>query len=139
MPLEGCSTMEPALFTGKFGTNFILIDLSSGAPSYNPASLSYKYFKINLESKKIPNDKELHEFIRIIRDNKNDEVLFGVHCNYGYNRTGYFICAYLILEEKMNVEAALKLFANNRAPGIRHQHYRDSLHLRFTPYQLITE
>lgn len=131
--------MEPLSFSEKFGSNFVLIDLSSGAPSYNPVSLNYKYFKINLESKKIPNDNELNDFMKIIRRHRNDDVIFGVHCNYGYNRTGYFICAYLIVEEKMSVDAALELFATHRRPGIRHQHYCDSLYLKFTPHQILSQ
>uniref|UniRef100_A0A8K9X6Q3 RNA guanylyltransferase and 5'-phosphatase n=1 Tax=Oncorhynchus mykiss TaxID=8022 RepID=A0A8K9X6Q3_ONCMY len=42
----------------------------------------------------------------------------GVHCTYGFNRTGFLICAYLVEKMDWSIEAAVAAFAQARAPGI---------------------
>lgn len=54
-----------------------------------------------------------------------------VHCHYGFNRTGFFICSYLIQEQGMPVEQALNAFKKVRSPGIRHSHFINELYVRY--------
>ena len=43
-----------------------------------------------------------------------------VHCHYGFNRTGFVICCWLIEEEGYTVKEALEAFKEARPNGIRH-------------------
>ena len=137
MPFSEYEKMNPNHFQAKFNNSrFILIDVTYGRPSYNPNVLPFQYYKISLESKKVPTIKEIDSFLKIV-DALHSDTLIGVHCNYGYNRTGYFICSYLILKMKFKVADALALFAEKRPPGIRHQHFISSLFERFTKHSVL--
>ena len=57
--------------------------------------------------------------------------LIGVHCHYGFNRTGFFICSYLIEREGYGVQAAIDEFARGRPKGIKHAHFLDMLWVRY--------
>jgi protein-tyrosine phosphatase len=57
--------------------------------------------------------------------------LIGVHCHYGFNRTGFFLVCYLVEEEGWRVEDAIDAFQRARPPGIRHPHFIDALHVRY--------
>jgi len=54
-----------------------------------------------------------------------------VHCHYGYNRTGFFIASYLIEKEGYRCEDALDEFAAAKPPGIKHDHFIDTLFMRY--------
>ena len=43
-----------------------------------------------------------------------------VHCHYGFNRTGFVICCWLMEEVGYTVNEALEAFKNARPNGIRH-------------------
>jgi protein-tyrosine phosphatase len=51
----------------------------------------------------------------------------GIHCSYGFNRTGFVVCCYLIEELGLTPEAALKAFAKSRPPGVKHQDFVEEL------------
>ena len=55
----------------------------------------------------------------------------GVHCHYGYNRTGFFIVCYLVEKEGYSVQDAIDEFAKKRPPGIKHDHFIDTLFVRY--------
>ena len=57
--------------------------------------------------------------------------LIGVHCHYGFNRTGFFIASYLIERESYTVQQAIDIFTEKRPPGIRHEHFVDTLFGRY--------
>lgn len=61
-----------------------------------------------------------------------DEYYVGVHCHYGFNRTGYFIVCYLVERCGLQVQQALDVFAKARPNGIRHSHFIDRLALRYS-------
>lgn len=61
----------------------------------------------------------------------NDEALIGVHCHYGFNRTGFFIACYLIERLQYPVQRALDTFAAARPKGIKHAHFVDTLFVRY--------
>jgi len=54
-----------------------------------------------------------------------------VHCHYGFNRTGFFVVAYLIERMGWPLKDAMEEFARSRPPGIRHGHFIDELWGRY--------
>jgi len=59
------------------------------------------------------------------------EGLVAVHCHYGFNRTGLFICGYMIERLGYGVQEAIDAFKAARHPGIRHAHFIDELFVRY--------
>jgi pimeloyl-ACP methyl ester carboxylesterase len=57
--------------------------------------------------------------------------LIAVHCHYGFNRTGFFIVAYLIERLGWPLNDAINEFQRARPPGIRHAHFVDELWGRY--------
>lgn len=55
----------------------------------------------------------------------------GVHCHYGFNRTGFLIVSYLIERLGFRVQDAIDEFERQRPPGIRHGHFIDTLFVRY--------
>jgi hypothetical protein len=127
-----------------------VIDISHDNPVYNSRGLEQggiKYHKFPTVSKIPPTADEIAEFIslvdRLLLEEKTEDgkegpaldggekPLIGVHCHYGFNRTGYFIVCYLVERRGYSVQAALDEFARQRPPGIRHAHFIDSLFVRY--------
>ncbi|KAF2090375.1 phosphatases II [Saccharata proteae CBS 121410] len=61
-----------------------------------------------------------------------EKALIGVHCHYGFNRTGFFIVSYLVERLGWRLPDALAEFKTKRAPGIRHEHFVDALFVRYS-------
>jgi hypothetical protein len=59
------------------------------------------------------------------------ESLIGVHCHYGFNRTGFFLVCYLVERMKYSLPDAIREFELARPPGIRHEHFKDALFVRY--------
>jgi pimeloyl-ACP methyl ester carboxylesterase/protein-tyrosine phosphatase len=133
-------THSPPIFVSKWGDKIkAVIDISHETPVYDPRNLDdggIQYNKFATVSKIPPNAEEVGEFIALVERIKaeskpGDERLIGVHCHYGFNRTGYFICCYLIEKEKYTVHGAIEEFQTKRPPGIRHEHFLDTLSMRY--------
>lgn len=98
------------------------------------------YYKFPTVSKIPPTPGEVKDFVKLIdqlrwkteTSGREEEALIGVHCHYGFNRTGFFICCYLIERERYGVQQAIDAFAKARPPGIRHEHFLDQLFVRYT-------
>jgi protein-tyrosine phosphatase len=110
-----------------------------------------QYHKFPTVSKIPPTTSEVQDFIALVErlrkeirkkiassestnGGKRDvqsEPAIGVHCHYGYNRTGFFIVCYLIEKEGYRVQDAIDEFAKQRPPGIRHDHFIDTLFVRY--------
>ncbi|KAI4151088.1 MAG: hypothetical protein LQ340_003702 [Diploschistes diacapsis] len=115
-----------------------VIDISHESPVYNPQGLDdggIEYHKFPTVSKIPPTVDEVRDFVALVdrlRELKPDDGrLIGVHCHYGFNRTGFFICCYLIERRGFSVQQALDEFAKCRPPGIRHEHFVDTLFVRY--------
>lgn len=114
-----------------------VIDISHDSPVYDPKGLEdggIPYFKFPTVSKQPPQTDEVAIFIDLvdkIRAERRHKGLIGVHCHYGFNRTGFFLVSYLVERLDMRVEAAIDLFERARPPGIRHSHFIDQLHVRY--------
>ncbi|KAL7077720.1 hypothetical protein ACQ4LE_003067 [Meloidogyne hapla] len=72
------------------------------------------------------------DFIQIIDDfldrNSDNDLLIGVHCSDGINRSGYLVCCYLICKLGWSSHDALNAFENARRSPIQRGSYIQSLH-----------
>lgn len=125
-----------------------VVDISKDTPVYDPAGLEragIRYHKFPTVSKIPPTDEEVHRFVvlvdRLRREQQTRAVeehwdegehAVGVHCHYGYNRTGYFIVCYLVERCEFGVQQAIDAFAKARPKGIRHSHFKDQLFVRYS-------
>lgn len=118
-----------------------VIDISHESPVYDPKGLDeggIEYHKFPTVSKIPPTAEEVKEFVKLVdrlrwtpNSPEADISLIGVHCHYGFNRTGFFLCCYLIEKEKFSVQQAIDEFRIHRPPGIRHEHFLDTLFVRY--------
>ena len=117
-----------------------VIDISHESPVYDPCGLQaggIEYHKFPTVSKIPPTREEVADFIELIDQlrseskEQDDDRVIGVHCHYGFNRTGFFICSYLVEKEGYEVQRALHEFSAQRPPGIRHEHFIDTLFVRY--------
>ncbi|KAJ5185189.1 Ribosomal protein S19e [Penicillium cf. griseofulvum] len=142
---------NPAAFSAKYrGRIHAVIDISHESPVYNPAEMEkggIHYYKHPTISKIPPTPDEARDFIALVnriqkdideemeqRTNEEKSLprpVVGVHCHYGYNRTGFLICCYLIEHLGFAVQDAIDEFNRCRPPGIRHGHFIDTLFVRY--------
>ncbi|MCJ1389965.1 hypothetical protein MMC18_002823 [Xylographa bjoerkii] len=131
---------SPAIFVKDWKDMIkAVIDISHESPVYDPRGLEsggIEYHKFPTVSKIPPTSEEVRDFITLVdrlrvSSSKKDDRLIGVHCHYGFNRTGFFICSYLIEKEGYSVQQAIDMFLEGRPPGIRHEHFIDTLFVRY--------
>lgn len=132
----------PDCFVGQWkGKIRAVIDISHESPVYDPKGLDaggIEYHKFPTVSKIPPTPEETRDFIKLVDrlrskppEAGSKDALIGVHCHYGFNRTGFFICSYLIEKEGYGVQQAIDEFGEHRQPGIRHEHFLDTLFVRY--------
>jgi protein-tyrosine phosphatase len=140
---------NPVLFSEKYrGRIYAVVDISHESPVYNPATMEkggIHYNKHPTVSKIPPTPDEARDFIALVdrlqreiddqmekcEDTTLPRPLVGVHCHYGYNRTGFLIVCYLIERLGFGVQDAIDEFNRCRPPGIRHGHFIDTLFVRY--------
>lgn len=143
---------NPVNFSAQYkGKIYAVIDISHESPVYNPATLEaggIHYRKQPTVSKIPPTPDETRDFIALVdslQEDINEQMakheeekiehavrpLVGVHCHYGYNRTGFLIVCYLIERLGYGVQDAIDEFNRCRPPGIRHGHFIDTLFVRY--------
>ncbi|KAF3394064.1 hypothetical protein F1880_005144 [Penicillium rolfsii] len=140
---------NPVLFSQKYRDRiYAVIDISHESPVYNPATMEkggIHYNKHPTVSKIPPTPDEARDFIALVdrlqreiddqMEKREDKTLprplIGVHCHYGYNRTGFLIVCYLIERLGFGVQDAIDEFNRCRPPGIRHGHFIDTLFVRY--------
>ena len=121
----------------------MVIDISHESPVYDPRGLEeggVEYHKLPTVSKLPPTADEVRAFIALVdtlrdhltRSDQPDDPVIAVHCHYGFNRTGFFIVSYLVEQVGFTLQDALNLFAEKRAPGIRHEHFVNELFVRYS-------
>lgn len=139
---------SPSEFVKKWGGVIKdVIDISHDNPVYNPQGLEkggVHYHKFPTVSKVPPTDAEIKGFIELVdkirdeqkerakRENWGDEYFVGVHCHYGFNRTGFFLVCYLVERCGYTPKAAIEHFAKSRPKGIKHEHFKDRLFVRYS-------
>lgn len=139
---------NPVTFSQEYHDKiYAVIDISHENPVYDPASLEkggIHYHKHPTVSKIPPTPDETKDFIALV-DRLEHEItdkmeesgedkprpLVGVHCHYGFNRTGFMIACYLIERKGYGVQEAIDEFERQRPPGIRHGHFIDTLFVRY--------
>ncbi|KAK0623505.1 hypothetical protein B0T14DRAFT_516405 [Immersiella caudata] len=119
-----------------------VIDISHDNPVYNPAGLEaagIRYHKFPTVSKVPPTDIEVKGFIELVdkiraaqKERQCESSMIGVHCHYGFNRTGFLIVSYLVERCGYTPIAAIEHFAQQRPHGIRHAHFKDRLCVRYS-------
>ena len=142
-------THTPRVFVSHWGAKNdkcrgirMVIDISHESPVYDPKGLEeggIEYHKFPTVSKLPPTVDEVRAFIGLVdalreqmRSKEEDKnAVIGVHCHYGFNRTGFFVVCYLIEREGYRLQDALDEFAEKRAPGIRHEHFVNELFVRY--------
>lgn len=117
-----------------------IIDISHDNPVYDPKGLEeggIEYYKFPTVSKQPPMKDEVKAFIDLVDrvqsqcQEQGKQGLIGVHCHYGFNRTGFFLVCYLVERLGFRLEDAIETFREARPPGIRHSHFIDELHVRY--------
>ncbi|KAJ5654402.1 hypothetical protein N7490_001405 [Penicillium lividum] len=140
---------NPVKFSAEYRDQiYAVIDISHESPVYSPSQMEkggIRYCKHPTVSKLPPSPDETRDFIALVdrlqkdiddqmekRDDPSlQRPLIGVHCHYGYNRTGFLIVCYLIEQLDYPVKDAVAEFNRCRPPGIRHDHFIDELHARY--------
>lgn len=130
---------SPSLFLQKWSDRiFAVIDISHDSPVYDTKALErggVEYHKFPTVSKVPPTPLEVQDFIALVDrlrlEGGHDGKAIGVHCHYGYNRTGFFIACYLIEKMGYRPQDAVDEFARAKPPGIRHDHFIDTLFMRY--------
>lgn len=84
-----------------------------------------------------PTKEETDKFIEIVQKfhMENPNLLVGIHCTHGFNRTGFLIAAYLFQVQEYGLDAAIGEFAANRQGGIYKQDYINDLFDRYDPLE----
>ncbi|PGH09272.1 hypothetical protein GX51_00714 [Blastomyces parvus] len=138
----------PIPFAQKWrGKIYAVIDISHESPVYDPAQLEkggIQYHKLPTVSKIPPTVDEVRDFVSLV-SRLEEEIstvskalpdgaprpVLGVHCHYGFNRTGFFVTSYLIEKKGFSVQGAIDEFEKCRFPGIKHEHFIDTLFVRY--------
>ncbi|RGP80211.1 hypothetical protein FLONG3_1745 [Fusarium longipes] len=139
----------PQEFVSKWGSIVKdVVDISKDQPVYDPRGLEragIHYHKFPTVSKIPPQPQEIEAFIKLIDELRErqteravteewsdpEQCVIGVHCHYGFNRTGYFIVCYLVERCGFDIREAIDTFAKARPNGIRHSHFLDRLYVRY--------
>ncbi|KAF2469039.1 uncharacterized protein BDR25DRAFT_289205 [Lindgomyces ingoldianus] len=136
----------PKIFVKEWaGKIRAIVDISHDSPVYDPKGIEdggIEYHKFPTVSKLPPTVDEVRQFTALIDKIRAElkqgvgageqaQALIGVHCHYGFNRTGFFVVSYLVERLGYKVEEAIDLFATARQPGIRHEHFINELHVRY--------
>ncbi|CAG8471652.1 18837_t:CDS:10, partial [Acaulospora morrowiae] len=129
----------PAILIDQHPEIGFVIDITKDPPPYctNDFENSHiTYFKLSTISKVPPSRDETRRFIQVAKEawSKKPDKQIAVHCHYGFNRTGFMICCYMIEELGVSVTDAIKYFEEARQPkGIKHRHFKEELYLRYEP------
>ena len=112
----------------------LIVDLCNHECLYQdeiPSSVAYEH--IWCIAKEVPGDEDIQQFVTTV-DNfrrKYPKKYVAVHCSYGFNRTGFMICCYLIQKLKLSIADALQRFKDSRSPGIKHEKFKKELTKRY--------
>lgn len=128
---------SPALLEADHPEIAAIIDISRERPPYEPETFTrIVYHKFPTVSKVPPPKNEVRGFIELVDEVRkslpSEKSAIAVHCHYGFNRTGFFIACYLIERCNFSVKDAIAAFAESRPPGIKHDHFIDKLHVRYS-------
>jgi protein-tyrosine phosphatase len=125
---------NPVEFVSNWPDVKDVIDISHEQPPYDPETFGsgIRYHKFPIVSKMPPTPDEVAAFIKLVDSIRkargyDKDSMIACHCHYGFNRTGFFVCSYLIQRLNFTVPKALQAFQDARPPGIRHPHFINEL------------
>ncbi|KAI0229157.1 RNA/RNP complex-1-interacting phosphatase [Lamellibrachia satsuma] len=100
----------------------LVVDLTNTSRYYNYKEiedLGICYHKIHTEGHVVPSKAVRKNFFasvdEFLHNNVDNDLLVGVHCTHGVNRTGYLVCKYMIT--RLNFPAKDAIAAFNMARG----------------------
>ncbi|XP_060526903.1 RNA/RNP complex-1-interacting phosphatase [Cylas formicarius] len=90
------------------------------------------HVKIMVEGRTVPKHSQVQQFFsavdRHLEKHADDEdALIGVHCTHGLNRTGYFICRWMVERLKIHVDDAINRFEVARGHPIERKYLLKAL------------
>lgn len=112
----------------------LIIDLSNHETLYaDDIPLYLQYRHIQLVAKEVPSRETVAGVISAANEFwvRHPEEFIAIHCAYGFNRTGFIVCSYLVEVAGMSIDEALDAFAAVRPPGVRHQDFVEELYCRY--------
>ncbi|EGV62391.1 hypothetical protein CANTEDRAFT_126271 [Yamadazyma tenuis ATCC 10573] len=132
----GDRSMIPSQYKLPTGHLIAIVDISADIPPYDPETFKIiTYYKCATVSKVVPDPGSIRKFIqlidKILESKTIEDPLIAVHCHYGFNRTGFLICCFLIERLGWSVEEAIGGFRDAKPPGIKHRHFIDALYVRY--------
>eukprot|EP00164_Ancoracysta_twista_P000999 GFYU01001304.1.p1 GENE.GFYU01001304.1~~GFYU01001304.1.p1 ORF type:complete len:299 (+),score=49.51 GFYU01001304.1:553-1449(+) len=126
---------SPEVFVKNQSNVGLIIDLSnSHAPYEMPEHLSHvEVWKLPCVSKLTVEAQAIAVFISKVKKymSSSPSKDIAVHCHYGFNRTGFVLCCYLIEVLGKTVSDATALFKEARGTGIKHDYFIEELHRRY--------
>lgn len=131
---------NPVILEEQYPDITDVIDISRETPPYEPSSFKrIIYHKFPTVSKLPPTKDEVKKYSElvdsILAERKSQGIenpVVATHCHYGFNRTGFFLCSYMIQRLGVSTKDAIAAFAEARPPGIKHPHFIDELYVRHT-------
>ncbi|PVD30540.1 hypothetical protein C0Q70_09808 [Pomacea canaliculata] len=115
----------------------LVVDLTFTSKYYNGKEFSKKsidYEKIFTAGHEIPSEKVFQRFEEIVSDfcakNADNNILIGIHCTHGVNRTGYLVCRYMIEKLNFQPDDAISKFNEARGHPIERENYLEDLRKR---------
>ncbi|XP_014779288.2 RNA/RNP complex-1-interacting phosphatase [Octopus bimaculoides] len=93
----------------------LVVDFTNTKRYYNPIDFKIKegidYMKIYTEGKVIPKKEIISLFFETVdaflKDSSKKNKIIVAHCTHGINRTGYFICRYMITKLNFPPQVAI--------------------------------
>ncbi|KAG2441038.1 hypothetical protein HXX76_003891 [Chlamydomonas incerta] len=112
----------------------LILDLSNHDCLYtDDIPPDVQYIHIQLVAKELPPPDFVAEVVVAANAfwERHPDHHIAVHCAYGFNRTGFVVCCYLIECCGLTVDEALAAFAAARPPGVKHEAFRAELQARY--------
>eukprot|EP01026_Neomeris_dumetosa_P081092 TRINITY_DN9061_c0_g1_i5.p2 TRINITY_DN9061_c0_g1~~TRINITY_DN9061_c0_g1_i5.p2 ORF type:complete len:396 (-),score=29.91 TRINITY_DN9061_c0_g1_i5:1085-2212(-) len=120
----------------------LILDVSDHMCLYSqdiPNEIEYQ--QVRMPSKQIPSRESLRIVFMIAQDfwERQPDKYIAIHCAYGFNRTGFTLCSYLIEVFDMTIEESLRCFEVARSPGIKHEDFIEELSKRYRVTSNVSE
>ncbi|KAK7476472.1 hypothetical protein BaRGS_00032307 [Batillaria attramentaria] len=118
----------------------LVVDLTFTHRYYNGKEFtrrSIRHEKIFTRGHEVPSEDVYSRFGEVVdafcEEHGDSDILIGVHCTHGVNRTGYLVCRYMIERLKIPPEEAITLFNEARGHPLERENYIKDLKTRPRP------
>lgn len=114
----------------------MIIDLTNHDCLYEdeiPSGVTRVHVRNVAKSTPSANDvRRVSEAVKTFMATAKENEYIAIHCAYGFNRTGFVICCFLVETCGTTPEEAMRRFAAARPPGMKHAHFQDELLERYS-------